>query len=229
MSESALGKADDSNNSCDKEVAECPTCGDIFKNEAGMKTHHYHAHNESISGYTYPCDECGEDVEYKQRRDDCEHFCDKSCESSYRKKNGRLLGITGIDHPSAKGEMMDCKQCGETFYCKNSHLQRRSFCSVGCVSEFLKQRTGSDHPRWKENTPKRYFYTTKRWKTVRQEVLKRDNNECQVCGDTRDLHVHHIMPVSEGGERYDKNNLVTLCNSDHRKWEGLYLRPDTRH
>jgi len=228
MSESASGKASSGNTSCDKDVSECPTCGGSYKTLRAMRTHHAKAHGESISGYTYPCDECGECVEYKQNRDGCEHFCSKECESTYREKNGRLIGVDGMDHPSAKGEMMDCEQCGETFYCKKSHLERRKFCSPDCFANYLSEKTGKDHHRWKENTPERYFYTTKAWLETRKEVLERDNGECQVCGTKENPNVHHIMPISEGGPRLDKDNLVTLCGEHHRKWEGLYLRPDTR-
>jgi len=89
-------------------------------------------------------------------------------------------------------------------------------------------RTGSDHPRWKEDKAPHRFYQSKEWQETRQEVLERDNHECQACGETENLHVHHITPVSAGGPRYELNNLVTLCDTHHREWEGLYLRPDNR-
>ncbi len=60
-------------------------------------------------------------------------------------------------------------------------------------------------------------YNSSEWKERRQEILKRDDFECQVCGDDSDgLHVHHITPVSEGGSD-DHENLKTLCPSCHMK------------
>jgi len=88
--------------------------------------------------------------------------------------------------------------------------------------------TGEEHHHWKEETAPHQFYQTAEWKETRQSVLERDGNECQACGETEDLHVHHIQPVSAGGPRFEENNLVTLCSSCHKEWEGLYLRPDTR-
>jgi 5-methylcytosine-specific restriction endonuclease McrA len=88
--------------------------------------------------------------------------------------------------------------------------------------------TGEDHHRFEKDKPTHRFYQSKEWKETRQKVLKRDDNECQACGSDEDLHVHHIMPVSAGGSRYDLDNLVTLCDTHHREWEGLYLQPDTR-
>jgi len=123
---------------------------------------------------------------------------------------------------------MECDICGTEFYCKKSHLERRRFCSVECVGKHHAQRTGKDHHRWKPNTPDRYFYASKAWLATRKAILERDDHECQVCGTGENLNVHHIMPISEGGPRLDEDNLVTLCGTHHRKWEGLYLQPDNR-
>lgn len=97
-------------------------------------------------------------------------------------------------------------------------------------------RTGPDHPRWKSDKAPHRFYASKKWEQIRQCVLERDGGKCQACGMTMDehrhmngrgLHVHHIHPISAGGDRFDENNLVTLCNTHHHEYEGLYLRPDT--
>jgi len=50
-------------------------------------------------------------------------------------------------------------------------------------------------------------------KTVRFSVFKRDSFACRYCGATApnvQLHVDHVVPVSEGG-RDDIDNLVTAC------------------
>jgi len=100
----------------------------------------------------------------------------------------------------------------------------------------MHDRTGPDHPRWKEDKAPHRFYASKEWEQVRQSVLERDDRECQACGmgmeEHRErhgmgLHVHHIHPISAGGDRFNENNLVTLCNAHHHEYEGLYLRPDT--
>lgn len=89
-------------------------------------------------------------------------------------------------------------------------------------------RTGSDHPSWVEDKAPHRFYSSKKWEETREEVLTRDNHKCQACGREENLHVHHIIPISAGGDRFNVNNLVTLCNTHHNEWEGLYLRPDNR-
>lgn len=51
----------------------------------------------------------------------------------------------------------------------------------------------------------------------REAVLNRDSYTCQICGakNTR-LEVHHIVYRSHGGTD-DENNLITLCESCHKK------------
>lgn len=58
--------------------------------------------------------------------------------------------------------------------------------------------------------------------------MARDNGKCQACGTRKDLHAHHIKPVREFDNREDAHfaaNLVILCKSCHRKWEGRRERP----
>jgi len=48
----------------------------------------------------------------------------------------------------------------------------------------------------------------------RKEILKRDNHKCRYCGDTNNLEIHHVIPVSHGGNKKD-DNLCTLCKNCH--------------
>lgn len=62
------------------------------------------------------------------------------------------------------------------------------------------------------------------WKYLRSIVLDRDANRCQVtgCPSRLDLHIHHMIPVSEGGA-HTPSNLVTLCDFHHA------LEPEKGH
>ena len=55
----------------------------------------------------------------------------------------------------------------------------------------------------------------KDWDIRRSAVLRRDDYQCQSCGEqnTR-LHVDHITPISEGGG-HELNNLQALCGDCH--------------
>ena len=64
------------------------------------------------------------------------------------------------------------------------------------------------------------------WNTLRYEILKRDNDICQECGyngivinfeDPRILEVHHIIPIHNGGDEWDPDNCITLCDKCHKK------------
>jgi hypothetical protein len=52
----------------------------------------------------------------------------------------------------------------------------------------------------------------------RKCVLERDRYRCVNCGETNNLHAHHIVEWSKSKKRrYDTDNGVTLCRSCHAK------------
>jgi hypothetical protein len=59
-----------------------------------------------------------------------------------------------------------------------------------------------------------------RWQRARAEARKRDGEQCQQCGSSERLQVHHIVPLSQGGDRYALSNLVTLCQECHARAGG---------
>jgi ATP-dependent DNA helicase RecQ len=61
------------------------------------------------------------------------------------------------------------------------------------------------------------FYSTPRWREIRQLVLKRDGFRCRDCNrmcESPDADVHHLIPRSTGGKD-EPGNLVTLCDGCH--------------
>lgn len=63
---------------------------------------------------------------------------------------------------------------------------------------------------------------------LRQQVLKRDGNQCRYCGSkTGPFHLDHVYPYSKGGETTIKN-LVTACekcNLKKRDTVGMWPKP----
>ncbi|MEW5994626.1 MAG: HNH endonuclease [Candidatus Zixiibacteriota bacterium] len=64
------------------------------------------------------------------------------------------------------------------------------------------------------------------WEERRGLVKLRDGWRCAECGwpagvkrKARNLHVHHIVPLSDGGDN-SLHNLTTLCHICHRSQEG---------
>ena len=51
---------------------------------------------------------------------------------------------------------------------------------------------------------------------TRQNLFKRDNNECQYCGSRTDLTLDHVIPKSKGGKS-NWTNLVTACKKCNAK------------
>ena len=64
------------------------------------------------------------------------------------------------------------------------------------------------------------FYKTKTWQDKRDEILQRDNYECQMCKDkgryTSATTVHHIKHYKYCPElALTDSNLVSLCDACH--------------
>lgn len=51
---------------------------------------------------------------------------------------------------------------------------------------------------------------------TRQNIFKRDSNECQYCGTRKDLTIDHVMPRAKGGSD-TWTNLVTACKKCNAK------------
>jgi len=51
---------------------------------------------------------------------------------------------------------------------------------------------------------------------TRQNIFKRDNNECQYCGTRRELTIDHVIPKARGGKD-TWTNLVTACKRCNAK------------
>ena len=56
---------------------------------------------------------------------------------------------------------------------------------------------------------------TSNWNEIAQKVKQRDGNACRECGyKGPGLTVHHVIPVSRGGQTI-MFNLITLCPRCH--------------
>ena len=180
------------------------------------------------------CVYCGEGYEKVAARAKKSRFCSYDCMHNWQSENW-----TGENHHMWVGEKpsMDCEVCGKTFKIRRDKLEARRFCSNDCRgvahSEYI---SGENHPCWKENTTQRYGPN---WKDQAPKARQRDDYECQICGlpqedHFRKLGVHHMTPRSEfldedGNYDWEKGNklenLVTLCVSCHRKYEGWAVLP----
>ena len=58
---------------------------------------------------------------------------------------------------------------------------------------------------------KRKELGTQRWKRLRIAILERDDYICAYCGKEDADTVDHIVSRHEGGDIWDKDNLITAC------------------
>ena len=61
------------------------------------------------------------------------------------------------------------------------------------------------------------------------EILERDCYKCQKCGTTKNLTVHHMLPVARKGKS-NKENCTCLCQQCHREYHKQWgLRQSDRY
>jgi hypothetical protein len=182
-------------------MSECPTCGDCFKSEHGVKLHHANSHGESLAYSEYECEICGDTFERKdseaERRD--EAFCSRECYN-----NRETTAVT-----------FECPVCGETGERKRSEYERWdvSVCSNECRAEWLSEsQRGDENPNYVHGGDRERFTEYER-----TQIFERDDYTCQDCGERGGtLAAHHVEYVSENPDRaHDIDNGVTLCDDCH--------------
>jgi len=206
-------------------MVDCPTCGNEFDNERGMKIHHYRVHDESIAKEEADCDNCGCVFEYYP----CSKpgkYCEECVEdTNYRAYEHLQDGNgSGKENPNWDGgKFISCEECGDKSWKSPEQIEKSDhhFCSDECFREWQsKQYVGEGNPNWKGGYEGSYG---KGWWRKKKKALERDNYTCQKCGstdsvDNRRPDVHHIKPVREFENKEDAHfleNLITLCRSCH--------------
>lgn len=107
-------------------------------------------------------------------------------------------------------------------YCGRIHDSKKS----------CRQKRDAEQERWNKRkaTKALAFRRTNAWKDKSMEVRKRQHYMCVCCThnlegttnmlNTKDLSVHHIVPVEENYDlRLDNENLITVCNMHHEMCE----------
>lgn len=109
-----------------------------------------------------------------------------------------------------------CEWCGNVI----TNKRRKSCCSKECAYEFQ----CATSPVMYANTGSAGGY--------RNHIFRRDDYTCQKCGTPHrlinengiplpttdgELDLHHLKPVSQGGDD-NPSNLVTWCRECHKRW-----------
>jgi len=227
-----------------KESFECPECGKVLPTERGRDSH-----VEQIHGREYHDEELLREL-YVEKELSSIEIADRYGVGDKTIRNA--LERNGIEVRST-GESLRAKSPPEL---KNENWLRQRYkiegkkeaeiaeslgCSQWSVNHFRRRHgieaneppSGQEHYNYKSNTESIDYGDN--WHEKRREALERDGHECQACGvNTEDcyLDVHHIRPIKrfDTPERANTlDNLVCLCRSCHRQWEGIPLRPELIH
>lgn len=74
------------------------------------------------------------------------------------------------------------------------------------------------------------FLKSEYWKCVRTCIIKRDSHRCQLCGNTKNLVVHHLTYEHHFDEFNHKEDLVTLCSGCHENVHKVkYIEKELLH
>lgn len=106
-----------------------------------------------------------------------------------------------------------CAYCGAGFVIQDNHQANKQYCCLNCRRKAQAERT-KQRP---DSRLKLSFIT--------QQVLRNYGRKCAICGwfadvdetryPSRGNEVHHIKPVSKGGEN-KYTNMILLCPNCHR-------------
>lgn len=132
----------------------------------------------------------------------------------------------------------DYPTCIERLY--NTDRKNKDELRIQMVKWFEKYfNQGLPSSVYSDEADRKRFYKSRRWSKLRQQVLERDNFECQMCKSkgrlTLDsikqtgikkkptLNVHHVMELEYyPGYAMDKNNLITVCIRCHNAIHDRY-------
>ena len=96
-------------------------------------------------------------------------------------------------------------------------------CPNLCDGQYCDEhKTGENikYNRYMRSDHSKKIYSSKRWRIVRKQYFE-EHPLCEDClleGKTTSAEeVHHIKPLSAGGDPYSFSNLRSLCRSHHLK------------
>lgn len=233
----------------------CPTCGETYANRRAVKIHHKKIHDESLRiqecdwcgeefegkpRRVYCRKECqnaakrgGEkpSAETLQRmhHDEETPLCEMADELGFARITiARWMEQYGVKHRGrSEAERLKNEQ-------RTPEERRRQ---ARAAHEKTRRMVKNGEWHLQTDNPKRNGYGEGWTEEKRESVREEYNRRCQACGMTGEesreqfgcrLDVHHIMPWSrfdDPAKRNAEENLVPLCRSCHRNWEGIPLRP----
>ena len=140
---------------------------------------------------------------------------------------GRLLviGLGGSDGEFDQSVKWECQcDCGNICTVDTRRLNSGNTKSCGCLRL---EQVGKNHPMYNPTlTDEERFNIRGRGQiSWSQQIMKRDNYTCQICGDNKggNINAHHLNGWNAFPEqRFDLDNGVTLCTDCHKDFHSQY-------
>ena len=179
--------------------------------------------NALIKGNTKSC---GCLTDEKRRMNSKKRIVNRIGETVGRLTILKRIGVEG------KETFWECScKCGKLTTVSNSNIASKKTRSCGCL---FKEMVGDNHPNYnfrlteKEREKHRYELGGNNGKHWRQDVFKRDNYTCTVCGQIGGkLNAHHLDGWNWCvDKRYDVKNGMTLCQECHSGFHRVFGNGD---
>lgn len=186
-----------------KKVRKCAYCGkqfvwessksnQIFCTSVCQKKSTYERIHKAVITEKRKCQLCGEEFEWYSTKPN-QKYCSKECLKLATANNIKL------------------KQKGSEEFLEN--LRSTVYLKVAEIISKMQDKGETFNNQYID-----YWKVGDISEKTREQVLKRDNYECQVCKRKDSLHLHHLIKRKDGGT-HDAENLITLCASCHRHIE----------
>lgn len=206
----------------------CESCGKEFErypSDIREGTKHFFCSADCRKAYykgdkvLRVCKQCGKEFYvYRsaiEKSNASGNFCCRGCYNEHQKT------LTGSKNNHCTKVNRKCDYCGKEISVIPSRLRmyEHSFCSVKCRSMFMAERmAGEKNPQWKGGSSS--------YRGNFDEV-KRESfggvQFCAICGTTKDIHIHHIIPYRLTQDN-SVDNLIPLCRKHHKTIESVTLK-----
>lgn len=133
----------------------------------------------------------------------------------------KKLYPTGVNCKKCGKEIMSDSGLWEMLYEPGNERDLREFRALlrECLDCEKKEMTQISQRLNRQDEYKDYL-NSDHWKNTRDAALTRAGNQCQNCGETRGLQVHHKTYARRGKEK--PGDLQVLCDHCHQKAHGKH-------
>jgi len=209
-------------NSKSKDVYICQNCGEVkidYKSnvfqKGKFKEYCSRQCGKEDKRVKRTCKNCGKEFKiYKSKlsnkTNSSGNFCCRECYNEYQET------LTGEKNNNYNSIEYSCDYCGKPIKAIPSKIKnhKHHYCSRECKGKHhSKLFSGKNNPTWRGGHKNRKGDFEK----VKKEHFS-GNQFCAICGTTKNIHIHHIVPYRYT-EDNSVNNLIPVCASCHRKIE----------